>query len=385
MALDLVPGTDVTNILRSALAAGDDLDLPRGTYVTDTLTIATAGQLVRGDGTTLRQKTPGNHLFVVRADGVRIQALRLEGVEAASASSFAVFTAQANPARGLQVHGLEITGASAEQGFGNGVKADNDCHDLVMQDCFVDSLWGGVAGNGYGVLAAGNNARIVANRFLMAVERGRHGIYLSVGCSDSVVRRNAIVGSTFQGISQYAKPTQPSCARNVIEDNQVLACVTARNPWSGGIGIYGNCVDTRIVRNLVWQSGQKGIAIDGTESGGLCRRTLVEENTVNASGLIGIDLIAAKDTTLRDNRINDSSRLEAGVHSNIRLASDYKMGCVSTLIAGNQASGARSALQLNPTPPVPVDTVLIGNTFAAGAASSIELNGVHCRIDGVLN
>lgn len=385
MKLDLTPGTDITAVLQSALSLGADVDLPAGTFICDAVTLTAAGQRVTGRGrhTILRQKTAGHHMFIVQGTGARIEGLRLEGIESAHATSFAVYTAIANPALGLELEGLTISGQDGSKGFGNGIKLDNACDDGLVRDCLIENLWGGTVGDGYGVLVAGNSFRVLSCWINQALERGRHGVYVSAGASDGVVRGNRVTGSTYEAIPVYATPAQSPCARNVIDDNHLIGCVTATNPASGAVGLYGNCMDNRISRNLIRSSGQKGIALDGTGAGGLLLRPLIEANDIMSSGTNGIDVIAAADATLRGNTIRDSSQNAADISANIRLVSDNIIGCTNTFLEGNRTSGGRSAFQINPSTPVPTNTNLKGNLFSAGTIAAIEANGVSFSVDTV--
>lgn len=382
----LAGSSNATATLQAMLDTGKNVFLPAGVYVTDVLTISYAGQQVRGEGvnTILRQRTAGGHLFVVQADDVELADFRAEGIESAVGNgSFAVHTVTANPAQRLRVCRVHVSGADSSHGFNNAFKFDNGCHYGLVEGCTVERLWGGTTGNGYGVLAAGNFARVLDSEFLMASERGRHGVYFSSGCSDSVARGNLVVGSTYEGITQLSQGGQSPCARNVIDGNRVLGCVTSASAWSGAIGIYGHAVDTRITGNMVADSGEKGIVCDGTSVTDMLR-PLVEGNTVLRSAKIGVDLIAAQGGTIRHNHIHESSQISPGyLYSNIRLVSDNTTGCVDTFIEGNRSTGlafARSPFQINPSTPVPTGTRLRVNYFPACVAAGIETNGVTCSI-----
>ncbi|MDP3740355.1 MAG: right-handed parallel beta-helix repeat-containing protein [Hyphomonadaceae bacterium] len=383
----LAGSANATAGLQAILDAGNSLYLPAGPYITDALTLSYAGQRVFGDGasTILRQRTAGGHLLIAQASDIELVDFRAEGIESAAGNgSFAVYTAQANPAVGLKIRRLKVSGADGSHGFNNAIKVDGSCDHALVEGCTIERLWGGTSGNGYGVLGAGNFLRVLNNDTLMANGRGRHGIYFSAGCSDSVAQGNLVTGSTFEGITQYSQGGQSPCARNVIDGNRVLGCVTASNSSAGAIGVYGHAVDTRITHNTVTDSGEKGIVCDGTTFTDLLS-SVVEGNTVLRSDTIGIDFIAVQSGTIRRNHVHESSQDSPGyLYSNIRLISDNTTACVDTFVEGNRSTGtsfARSPFQINPSTPVPTGTRLWANYFPTCATAGIETNGVSCTID----
>jgi hypothetical protein len=376
--------------IANALASGKPVFFPAGTYLTGAQTVATAGQTLFGEGaaSVIKASTPTSHLFTVQADNVSFLSLRLHGAAVSNANTtFAIFTAAANPARYLAIQGLVISGADAAHGFNNAIKLDTGCHFASVFNTTIERLWGSISGTGYGVLCGqANGCRILANWLLASSGRGRHGVYLSAGSSDCVVQGNYVQGFDFEGITQYASGVQPACSGNIVSSNSVLTCAQSGNATSGAIGIYGHSSNARVCDNMVSASGAKGIAIDGT---GVvdCADTVADGNTVVNSALIGIDVIAGVRGSVSNNKIRESGLASAGVSPNIRLVSDGTTATSGFLVSANHSSGptwSRSAFQLNATAPAPSALTVTANKFDVCNLTAVELGGVVCAIDGRL-
>jgi hypothetical protein len=382
---------DDTAAFTRAIATGRKVFVPKGTYLCGPLTLANQGQQISGEGaaSVLLQKTAGQNLFNVTADYVTIRDLRLNGVETSSANStFAISTDLSDPASYLTVENVLISGTSAGVGFANAIKFDDGCDYGTVRDCAIERLWGNTSGHGYGILA-GNVAgcRALGNNLIATAGRGRHGVYFSAGCHDSVASGNFIKGFDQEGISQYSTGAQPACARNIYSHNTLVGCSASNNAASGSIGIYQHSFGCVITNNTITSSGQKGITVDGSSVTD-CANTLVTGNTVSFSGTNGISLTATTRTSVVGNIVHESSANAAGASANIMIRTDGTTACVDTLIADNICSGnsfARCALGVDPGPPAPSLLKLEGNDFRPGTAFTLELNGVSgIQIDGRL-
>ena len=380
--------TDDTAAIATALASGRSVLFPAGTYLTGAQTIASAGQILFGEGVAsiiLAQSATSN-LFTVTADHVGFQDLRLNGAATSNANNtFAIFTFAASPARYMTVERVVFSGADAVHGFNNAIKFDTNSSYASVVNCKIDRLFGSISGTGYGVLCGQATACKVVDNWMQASSgRGRHGVYLGAGTSDCLVQGNSISGFDFEGITQYANGVQPGCANNTIIGNSVSSCVLSGNASSGAIGVYGHSSWALISCNSVSNSGAKGIVIDGTGFTD-CMDTVIDGNTVVNSALIGIDVIAGVRGSVSNNLIRESSLASAGVSSNIRLASDGTTASSGFLVTANNSSGpvySRSAFQLNATAPVPFNLTVTGNKFEPCNLTTTELGGVACAIDG---
>lgn len=378
-----------TAAFTAAIATGKSVFVPAGTYKCGVQELTTIGQMIFGEGlqSIIVQETAGAHLFYPKAASIVIRDLRLNGIETnATNTSFAVFTATATPATDLLIENVYVSGSTSLIGFNNAFKFDDSCHYGVVTNCTIERLWGNTSGRGYGVLA-GNvvGLRVTNNTMIATSGRGRHGVYFSAGCSDSVASGNYLTGFDFEGISQFSTGVQPTCARNIYSNNTLTNCAASTNPFSGAIGIYQHSFGAVISNNTITASGQKGIAIDGSSVTD-CANTLVIGNTVSYSATNGIDLTSTVRCNVIGNIVFESSTASAGASANIMLRQDGTTACVDTLIEGNMCAGntyARSAITVDAGPPAPSLLKLEANDFRPGVSYTMELNGVSgIQIDG---
>lgn len=383
--------TSSTTAFAAAIATGKPVFVPAGTYRCGLLEISTQGQEIFGEGplSIVVQQSAGTNLFYPKAAYIAIRNLRINGSETnATNSTFAVFTATANPAQFLTVDSVLFSGSSGATGFNNAIKFDDGCNYGTVNNCRIERLWGNTSGKGYGVLA-GNvvGCRVTNNNMIATSGRGRHGIYFSAGCSDSVADGNYLTGFDQEGISQYSTGVQPACARNIYSNNTLSNCSASTNPFSGAIGIYQHSYGCIIANNTITASGQKGITIDGSGVTD-CANTLVIGNTVSYSGTNGINLTSTVRCNVVGNIVFESSTSNIGAFANIMLRTDGATACVDTLIEGNMSAGstyARSAISLDPGPPAPSLLKLQFNDFRPCVSFTLELNSVTgVEIDGRL-
>lgn len=382
--------TDDTNAISNAIATGKNVFFPAGTYLSDTQEITTANQTLFGEGASsiILAKTAGNNLLYVKANHVTIKEIRLNGAEVnATNSSFAIFTSSSTPADFLTVRNVIISGASASYGFNNGVKFDSSCNNGLVNECFVERLWGNLSGRGYSVLA-GNvvGCQVTKNQMLASSGRGRHAVYFSAGCSDSICTENYIKNFDQEGISQYSTGAQPTCARNIYANNVLVGCCAAgNNAFSGAIGIYQHSFGAVIANNTITASVERGITVDGSGVSD-CANTLISGNTISYCATNGINLTSVVRANVIGNIVFDCSTEAAGTYSNIMIRTDGTYASSNVLIEGNISAGntyARSAIGVDPGPPTPTSLKFLANDFQPGTVATIELNGVSgIWIDG---
>jgi parallel beta-helix repeat protein len=379
-----------TSAFTAAIATGKSVFVPAGTYKCGVQEITTQGQQIFGEGalSIIVQETAGAHLFYPKTAYVTIRDLRLNGIETGSTNtSFAVFTASATAASFLTVENVDISGTSGSTGFNNAIKFDDSCHYGLVTNCAIERLWGNTSGHGYGVLVGNaKGVRVNNNHMLASSGRGRHGVYFSAGCSDSVAEANYIDSFDYEGISQYSQGVQPTCSRNVYIGNTLTNCAaSASNPFSAAIGIYQHSYGCVIANNTITASGQQGITIDGSSVTD-CANTLVIGNTVSYSATRGINLTSTVRCSVIGNIVYESSTASAGTSANIMVTQDGTTACVDTLIEGNMSAGAtyaRSAITVDAGPPAPSLLKLQFNDFRPCYSYTMELNGVTgIEIDG---
>jgi len=383
--------TNDTQPISNAIATGKSVFFPKGNYLSATQDLSNQGQSLVGEGASsiLTPTTKGINLLFPKAAYISISDMRLNGIETdATNSVFAINTSSATPATYLTVRNVLFSGSATSTGFSNAIKFDDNCSYGWVENCTIERLWGNTSGRGYGVLAGNvTGCKVFSNNFIATSGRGRHGIYFSAGCSNSVAEGNLISGFDYEGISQYSSGAQPTCARNIYNNNVLLGCSASTNPFSGSIGIYQHSYGCVISNNVITGSGQKSITVD---AGGVtdCLNTVITGNTISFSGSTGVDLTGTKNTVISSNVVQDSSTSATGSFANIMLRASGGYNCDNTLIEGNiipVSSTARSAVSLDPGSGGPTLLKLSGNSFGAGVSYTLELNSVNgIEIDGRL-
>ena len=378
---NISPGvTDMSTAVASAILSGYDVEFPNEDVLCGEMTASTPGQrfFSKGQNAVITPITTTQHQFIVSADNVTFENLRFNGVETIEAAGkYAIFTESAAPAKWLTVRDCTISGASAGEGWANGIKFDAGSDWGYVTGCTIERLVGQTSGYGYGVLTGAVTAcRVVCNVLIGSSGRGRHAIYFSAGADDCIADGNYIADFDWDGISQFAQGAQPLCERNQYTNNRVINCVAAGNVTSGGISIHGKSADALIDGNIISGSGAKGISVDGTNYTTLTN-TRVVNNTVINSALVGIDFIAAVGGQIVGNTVRESSYGAAGVSSNIALFSDGTTKTSEILVAGNHSSGstyARSPFQINGTAPISTNITVRGNYFPSCQLTIAEFN-----------
>lgn len=378
--------------LQAAIDTGRPVYVPSGTYLSYPLTMATDGQAIFGDGPTsviVKAGSVATNQLDINAHDVEVRGLRFngnatDGVLVGGIGGFAIeFTANKT---GGSVRDCLFSGASALVGWQNAVKFNSGCHDSACRNCRFERLWGVDSGTGYGVLI-GAAARLVitGNIFDMVNgSRGRHAIYLSAGCTDSVVSANTITGSSEAAISIYAQGAQPANSGIVVIGNIVTDSGNAANTSGSSIGVYGKFNDITIANNIVIGSLAHGIALDATTYT-TSKNGTVKGNRIIDSGYSGIEIIANSEGLCEGNYISNSGQGDvANTYNNIKIGSDGTTSSNNWLFANNKSTfttKTRSSFNLNGTVPIPTGTKLSGNMFPALNYLDIELAGVAV-VDG---
>lgn len=390
--------TDDTAAIQAAINTGKSVYFPAGTYVSGALTVSTASQVLFGEGSlsVIQASGTGINLITAQAEYIGVRDLRLNGISTSdSTTSFAIFTASANPAQYLRVERVLISGTTAGTGFNNGIKFDDGCNQGSVINCVVERLWGGVSSKGYGVLIGNaTGCQITGSRFIATTNagaesaltaRGRHGVYPSSGASYTVVDGNYFEGFLREAISQDSVSPQPICYYNVYSNNTFKGCAaTVSNTASGTIGIYRQSVGAVISGNTIQGSGQRGITVDSLAATRPLD-TVISGNTVLYSGANGINVTAAQRINITGNDVFESSQLAAGTYANIMLRQDGTNVCDVVLISGNTCGGtvnARSSLTIDPGLSGPTNVRLMANLFRPCLSYTMELNSIAVEIDG---
>ena len=380
--------TDDTTAVSNALATGGAVYFPKGTYLISSITLTTAKQRLYGEGRTsiIKHSTANSNLFTVQADDVVFENLTFYGAATSDITTeYAIFTASANPADRMTIKNCVFTGASSGVGFNSGIKFDANNDYGRVEGSFFERLYGSVDGTGYAILSGDVDGLVITNNnFIGGSGRGRHAIYFSAGASNCIADGNYIYGFDYQCISQYSAGVQPSCKQNIYSNNTLINCALTGNATSGAININGHSDGALVIGNTIYNSGAKGIAVDGTDVTDL-KNTTIEGNFVQNSQTIGIDTISVINANIVGNTVNNSSQASSNGHANFRIVGDGVTASTNVLVTGNHSSftaNTRSSLQLNATSPAPVSVKVSGNLFPTMNLDSIELNGVTAKIDG---
>lgn len=379
-----------TAAIQTAIDTGKPVFFPRGTYLCDALTTDTDGQTIFGDGplsVILKTGSVNANQFTVSANSVEFFGLRFNGnatSESGANGGFAIEIAASYT--GANIHDCLFSGATAPVGWQCAVKFNSGCDNSACRNCRFERLWGANSGFGYGVLS-GAAARLVVsgNIFVMTNgSRGRHAVYLSAGCTNSVVSSNAIVGSSEAAISIYAQGAQPANSGIVVVGNVITGSGNAANTSGSSIGVYGKFNDITIASNIVIGSLVHGIALDAT-SYTTSKNCIVSGNRIIDSGYSGIEIIANGEGLCEGNYISNSGQGDvANTYSNIKIGSDGTTSANNWLFANNKSTfttKTRASFNLNGTVPIPTGTKLAGNLFPTLNYLDIELSGVAV-VDG---
>lgn len=379
-----------TAAVQSAINTGKPVYFPRGTYLCDTMTMATDGQVVFGDGPLsiiLKTGSVNANQFTVSANSVEFFGLRFNGnatVESGANGGFAIEIAAAYT--GASIHDCLFSGATAAVGWQCGVKFNTGCDNSACRNCRFERLWGVNSGFGYGVLTGAASRLVISgNIFVMTNgSRGRHAVYLSAGCTHSVVANNTITGSSEAAISIYAQGAQPANSNIVVVGNVVTGCGNAANSSGSSIGLYGKFNDITIALNVISGSLTHGIALDATGYT-VSKDVSIIGNRIIDSGFSGVNIVACNGGVCECNNVSNSGQgAAANTYSNFWIASDGTTSSNNWLFANNKSAfttKTRASFVLNATVPVPTGTKLAGNLFPVLNLTDIELSGAAV-VDG---
>lgn len=386
---------DTAAIQAAITAAGANITyLPAGTYkLSASLTLSTANAILRGTGkaSILKATTGAFNVIVVgtAASGVIVEDLQVWGGATTNATTqYGVFSGPTTHANDCTIRRVTFSGPVGGTAVNNGVgwNADGNAGGLRLQvvDCEILYPIGVISGTGYGVLCVTCwNATIARNTFIGGVGQGRHAVYLSVGSSFAIVANNNVYGFKETHIQIYALAAQPVITGCIVVGNICATGGTVGTAESACVSVSGNVVDTLVVGNTLQTFGNSGILVSDAGEGGLCQRNVIADNTVLNMSLIGILIAGAKNTTVSGNTVSRSSQAAAGVSAGIRVTSAGTFGtqvCDGTTVIGNTSWGANQSagFDLNPSVPLPTNTVVLGNMFGTGGTASWTLNSVPC-------
>lgn len=371
---------------------------PPGTYlISATLTVDHPIHICGAGWSAIIRATQANfHLFHLLggASASHFSNFQIQGAATSETTSqFAIFTEAASIPTHITLDHLLISGANATTGCNNGIKLDTNADDWVIHHNRFERLIGATDGHGYGVLVgAALRNQIAWNHFAGSTGQGRHAVYLSGGASYNVITHNSVDNFAEEALTISTYKGQPASQYNQIIGNTIHQGGQLTTD-SGAIGVYGVSSYNRIANNTVVGYRGEGIIITDAGQDGRCMGNEVTGNTIRNVARVGILIKGAKDTIVESNKVFHASQSDHGAYAGILVLSvsksetnpsyQYEQLCENTQILDNLSLGLsqRCGFVINPSPPTPDQTVVIGNTLLVGAKSpgvAYQLNNIAC-------
>jgi hypothetical protein len=381
--------------INSLSATGGGVYLPTGTYkITASLSINAANITFYGDGfeaTTIKATASTFWMlqYTDNSDNLNVNNIFFDGCAVNETNTqYAIgYTLVADAPEYVTIQNCKFSNTN------NAIVTGSGKYWLISDCVFVD-LIGVTAGRGYGILAAENTYACIFsnNRFNGSAGKGRHAIYMGVGCSYSIASNNTIIDFNTPAIVNRADAGQPGVIANVITGNTIRGGGDPTTPEAAAIFVSGVASYNIVSNNLIENFGNSGITISDAGNGGVTTNNVVDSNRIINADLFGILIIGAKNTSVTNNFIYNVSQDSSGVYRAISVRSQGTFGaevCTNTKVVNNISYGAnqRSCLQLDTGAPVPTGTVVTGNTFFAGATAgqAVELNLASISVDYAFN
>ena len=372
---------DDTAALQRALASGQSLFVPAGTYVVDRrLDLARRGQSIAGVGKASRivQHGRGEDATLLRAvalGGHRLSGLSLQPGTVTDRLTFgygiALFTSS-----GCRIFDCEIFG---HRRGGIGLFDTSDCfierneiHDSVVQPGTGVTQ----SQTGCDIYVGGNSARnqIMGNRCLRGSGVGIAVQTLAVTdhADDNVISGNTIEHQDLYGVMLYVLRPGGTCRRTRVVQNEI-ANISGSIPeengrFNYGSGIYlqsadnavisGNRVTNTVTRSLAGSAPDLDNVPAAIGVSGRFDSVRIEGNTLDQTGWWAIAVVTPPDSTNQGTvaiRENNGTRLHRGA---IYVLNSQKADIIANRMGG---PGSGSAIQIRLT---------------------INRPGSHYRVDG---
>lgn len=399
----LVFGADPTGATSSRAAfqlaadSGYPVYIPTGTYLFDnTIDVTTPDQVWFGDGwgSVLRCAAATFNLFTLNtAPRVQFRNLRMEGAATDTTTlHYAIMTTGGGFASpDVQVVNCHFTGPDSTKGFNNLLLTSQGCNRWFLFGNLVEQLVGTTANYGYGFQTERcTHHRIIANHYIGTPGRGRHAVYLATGTSYSLVALNLVENFNHSHLTTNSFSSQPTCEQNVFVMN-ICRGGGSFGVNEGAIGLYGNTQNTLVFNNQVYDYSGHGVVLDFDSEGDLLKYNTIKGNQIRNNGWSGVEVIGAKYTTVEGNTIIDNNQDTVDTYPGISVRSQGAATTeqsIGTAILGNRIQGTshRVAIRIDPTIPLPTETVIKGNAVSPGSLGTYELHdadGVEYELDGV--
>lgn len=379
----------------NSLTNGGSVYLPTGTYkITASLSIDAPNITFYGDGfeaTTIKATASTFWMlqYTNNADNLNVNNIFFDGGATDEINSqYAIgYTLIANAPEYVTIQNCKFSNTN------NGIVTGSGKYWLIS-DCVFVNILGITASNGYGILSAENTAycNYTNNHFIGSVGKGRHAIYMVVGCSYSIASNNIIEDYNEAAIVTRADSGQPGVVSNVITGNTIVGGGNVATSESAAIFVGGLASDIVVSNNLIKNFDNIGIIVSDAGGGGFTNNNTIDGNRIFDVSNQGISIRGAKNTIVSNNFVYNASQAVSNVDRGFDVRSTGSFGsevCTNTKLINNVSYGAdqRSSLFISSGAPVPTGTVVTGNTFFAGATAgtAVELNLPTVSVDYAWN
>ena len=273
------------------------------------------------------------------------------------------------------------------KGFNVAVKYNEGFEHGLVQDSEFRHLRGTTI-TGQGVLTGRSLDIRVNNSQFYGIQgvSGRHAVYYSVGTKHSSACGNYIENMNSHGMTTNSNPAQEANQGITFSKNDIVNCALSGNPFGAGIGISGKNDNINLTDNNIYGGKGHGISVySNTQVKGSTKCVNIRGGKIKDQHRIGINLHGTQNCNITDVCVDNSSREQANLHSNVRILSDVNSPSKSTLVTALQSSssagGVRSPIQVNPSVTLPTGVKIANsNIDPAGFFTGPEYNGATVAV-----
>jgi hypothetical protein len=376
VADDTVP---IQAAITAAAIAGGKVLFPAGTYlISSTLSVAGPGVTLRGSGlssiikpsiATFNLVTP-----TIAAHRLKVQDIWFQGAAVGDTTTqFGIFTGASAAPDDVEVSGCFFgMPTAAATSLNSGIKIDGG-NGWNVHHNKIKYPWGIISGTGYGVLAGTTN-RLHAhdNEYLGTTGRGRHGIYLSGGCTYCDVHDNHAEGLSEDAFPIFSYSYQTANTNNHVHHNTSLNCgqLTAD---SAAFSVTGNSSQNLVDNNRAINFQGNGYLVAALGVAAQTDRNVFRGNWSYFCQNYGLLCEGAQNTDIVGNTFADSSQVGSNGYAAIAVRPSGAVAASNTAVRGNRGTGAllRSGLDLTGAV-LATGLRVYDNYFPEGVTSKID-------------
>jgi parallel beta-helix repeat protein len=344
-------GADPTGVADSlpaftaALAAGNSVNIPCGTYTMQTGSIAMTAsyQTLIGSGecTVLSNENDNTALinFGGNSVGERISGFRINGKSTSASEGSAhyiplILADVNNSPSYCEIDHIHFTGADSSHGWVRAldVSTTSNCkiHDNILNNGFGSqyatgiTVGDGTSGPVTNPSAPGANHTLVYNNQLISPGQVKLAIAVRAstggngGCCNSIINNKVNMGTGAgsaggAGIIIYAStanpPTTPNIDGTQVIGNEIWGVTGASlEGLEAGIQIGGQTSNTLISNNYIHNNSQHGITVEDDTTAGGCNRVMIVHNEIAYNQRNGIYQRGCNDNQILNNYIHDNDQ-----------------------------------------------------------------------------